>query len=418
MDLELVRNLSVALAAGGLIGIERGWKQREHAPGMRAAGLRTFSLSGLLGGIAAIIAAETGTAAFAALALAFALTFVLFEWRETRADGQFSATTSIAGLITFALGGLAGLGHVEEAAAAVVAVVSILAFKQALHSWLAALTWPEIRSALLILAMSFIALPILPASAIDPWGLLIPRDIWLLTVLIATIAFGGYISIRYLGSRAGLAAGTSIGSLVSSTLMVADLAGRVRQDIISPYIAAGAASLSTLVMLIRIVFLTGILAPDLLPSILPALTAAGIGAAACSAPLLSRQAEQNGEKLLTGVRSPLELRSVVRFAFLISFIHICVSLAADHSGELALLTLAGLSGLADVDALVLAVSRLAEPVPDLAGPAILLAAVANTGSKSVIAAVGGGLRFGVLFLSSSSVALVAGVMAFLFWPVR
>lgn len=417
MDIELLRNLAAAMAAGALIGIERGWKQRDQAPGSRAAGLRTFTLAGLLGGLAAIVALETGAAAFAALALAFAVTFSLFEWRETRADGQFSATTSIAGLVTFVLGALAGLGHVEETAAAVVAVVCVLAFKQALHSWLAALTWPEIRSALLILAMSFIALPVLPDTAIDPWGLVNPRDIWLLTILIATISFIGYSTIRYLGPRAGLAVGTSIGSLVSSTLMIADLAGRVRQEALKSSEAAGAASLSTLVMLIRIGLLVGFLAPHLLASVLPALSAAGISAGLFAGWLLHRREGTDGKDLLAEVRSPLDLRSVLRFALLISLMNAVITLAANRPEGTTLLTLAGLSGLADVDALVLAVTRLPQPVPDMAGPAVLLAIAANTGTKACIALLGGSARFGALFSVLSAATLLAGLVAFLFLQI-
>ena len=52
MDLsELATRLGLALALGFVIGLERGWKERDEGEGKRAAGLRTFSLIGLLGGI-------------------------------------------------------------------------------------------------------------------------------------------------------------------------------------------------------------------------------------------------------------------------------------------------------------------------------------------------------------------------------
>jgi uncharacterized membrane protein YhiD involved in acid resistance len=49
---ELFRRLGVALAIGLLIGLERGWRAREDAEGERTAGLRTYALTGLLGGTA------------------------------------------------------------------------------------------------------------------------------------------------------------------------------------------------------------------------------------------------------------------------------------------------------------------------------------------------------------------------------
>ena len=61
MDLEqLLSRLAVALGIGLLIGLERGWKTREATPGSRVAGIRTFALSGLLGGIAGALA-KAGT---------------------------------------------------------------------------------------------------------------------------------------------------------------------------------------------------------------------------------------------------------------------------------------------------------------------------------------------------------------------
>src|SRR5262249_11407129 len=57
MDLqELISRLGVALGIGLLIGLERGWRRRGATPGSRAAGIRTFALSGLLGGVIAALA--------------------------------------------------------------------------------------------------------------------------------------------------------------------------------------------------------------------------------------------------------------------------------------------------------------------------------------------------------------------------
>ena len=44
---------------GLLIGLERGWRTRAAESGSRAAGVRTFAISGLLGGIVGAIAQST-----------------------------------------------------------------------------------------------------------------------------------------------------------------------------------------------------------------------------------------------------------------------------------------------------------------------------------------------------------------------
>src|SRR5438552_8381487 len=57
MDLqELISRLALALGVGLLIGLERGWRRRGATAGSRAAGIRTFALSGLLGGVIAALA--------------------------------------------------------------------------------------------------------------------------------------------------------------------------------------------------------------------------------------------------------------------------------------------------------------------------------------------------------------------------
>ena len=86
----------------------------------------------------------------------------LFMWREGEHERDFSATSLIAALLTFMLGALAVLGDMRIAAGAGVITVGLLAYKPALHGFLARLTWKELRSGLLLAAMTFIALPLLP----------------------------------------------------------------------------------------------------------------------------------------------------------------------------------------------------------------------------------------------------------------
>jgi uncharacterized membrane protein (DUF4010 family) len=92
-------------------------------------------------------------------------------------DGTFGATTVVAAMLTFALGALAVLGPVEAAAAGGVATAVLLAWKSVLHKWLQRLTHEELRSALVLLAMTFILLPLLPSRTVDPWDALNPYEI-------------------------------------------------------------------------------------------------------------------------------------------------------------------------------------------------------------------------------------------------
>ena len=120
---ELLSRFAVALGIGLLIGLERGWRTRDEKPGSRTAGFRTFAISGLLGGVVGALALAAGGAATAGGGVvigiglaAFAAAMTVFCLEENRADKTFSATTAIAGILTFALGAYALLGDMRVAA--------------------------------------------------------------------------------------------------------------------------------------------------------------------------------------------------------------------------------------------------------------------------------------------------------------
>src|SRR5262245_66048272 len=93
---ELFRRLAVALAVGLLIGLERGWQLREEAEGERTAGLRTYALTGLLGGICGALSSLSGPLVLAAALVSFAGAFTLFSWLEATSENDFSVTGVVA----------------------------------------------------------------------------------------------------------------------------------------------------------------------------------------------------------------------------------------------------------------------------------------------------------------------------------
>jgi peptidoglycan/LPS O-acetylase OafA/YrhL len=104
--------LVMPLAIGLLIGLERGWQQRDARPGSRVAGLRTFGLFGLIGGLAGFVAGTAGGQgidggsdggwAVSAVLLLAGCALVLIGYRR---DSSPSATTEAAALVTLGLVG-------------------------------------------------------------------------------------------------------------------------------------------------------------------------------------------------------------------------------------------------------------------------------------------------------------------------
>jgi uncharacterized membrane protein (DUF4010 family) len=221
MDLqELLSRFAVALGIGLLIGLERGWRTREMQSGSRTAGIRTFAVSGLLGAVAGALSQAAGIGAgfvLGASFAAFAAVMIVFCREENKASGTFSATTAIAAILTFSLGAFALIGNMRVAAAAAVATAGILAAREDIHGWVAKITWPELRSALVLLAMTFIVLPIVPDDPIGPFGGANPREIWLIAIVLAAVSFLGYLGVRVLGTQRGILVSGVAGGLASST---------------------------------------------------------------------------------------------------------------------------------------------------------------------------------------------------------
>src|ERR1044072_9824072 len=105
-----LRGLGLALAVGLLRGVERGWRMREEAAGERVAGIRTFALLGLLGGLAGIALAGPG-GAIALIAVGGAVAALLIGYAaEIRRDHNLSATSALAGILALTLGAMATTG--------------------------------------------------------------------------------------------------------------------------------------------------------------------------------------------------------------------------------------------------------------------------------------------------------------------
>ena len=80
---SLVARFGLALAIGLLVGLERGWRERDAPDKSRTAGIRTYRISGLLGGVIASLAEATGaTLLLAAGFLGFAVVFAWYKARE------------------------------------------------------------------------------------------------------------------------------------------------------------------------------------------------------------------------------------------------------------------------------------------------------------------------------------------------
>ncbi len=400
--------LAVSLALGLLVGVERGWREREAEEGSRVAGVRTYGLIGLLGGVSGLLGRGFGlpVPGFAFLGLAAALTAA--HVIEARRTGDLGITSLTAGLVTFALGALATLGRVPEAAAAAVVTVLLLGAKPTLHRWLRSLSGEELRAAFRLLLVSVVMLPVLPDRGMGPWEALNPREIWWMVVLISGISFVGYFAMKMGGARRGAMLTALLAGLTSSTALTLHFARLARRQPGSERVLGPGILLACGTMFPRMVVVATVIDWRVGQALaLPALVMAGVVWAGALVGWL--RAERTPLDTGTLLGNPLELRAAVGFGALLAVIMLAARGLQAALGDAGVLLLAAASGIADVDAITLALTRMGgEGIPvSLAILGIVAAAAVNTGVKAVLAWTLGGRTLGL----RTSLPLVGGALA-------
>ena len=346
LDLLIVR-LALALLIGLLVGLERGWRDRDMPAGSRTAGIRTYGLSGLLGGLlAALSQAFANPVLFALGFVGFAAVFGWFKWQEEKQAGTVSITGVVAALTVFALGGLAVVGDYVAAAAGGVALAGLLASREPLHALLRRISWIELRSVLLLAGMTAIILPLLPNHAIDPWGSLNPREIWFFTLLTAAISYGGYVAMRALGPGKGILVSGLAGALVSSTAVTVAFGRRASAGEDAGPLAAGA-SLAAMISALRVLTVVAVVKPELALGIASPAVAAALVFGAFGGILLWRNSPDTSAEPKLG--NPFDLGPLLLFAASFAVVAVASATLARKFGSSGVVLTSGLSGIMDVD---------------------------------------------------------------------
>lgn len=396
LDQVLLR-LGVALGCGLVLGIERGWTTRGEERGQRLAGVRTFSLTGLAGGLVALLAleitprGEVGLAGAILLAVGLAATgaaFTTMRALQAARQGGFGSTTLIAVLGAYILGALAVVGDMRAPVAAAAAAALVLNAKPWLHRFVSALSEAELRAALRLLAMSAILLPILPRRGFGPFEAINPFEIWLIVVLISAVSFAGYIAVRTAGPSRGPIIAAGAGGLVSSTAVTVAFARRARESPDGAFSLAAGVGLAGVVMYGRMAGVAITIAPALASSLAVTLGPPALAGALVTAALGLGSARAPAPSTVVAARNPFDLAMALRLGGLLALTMLAVAALRAVADPRALYVLAFLSGLADVDAATLSFARNAadrDLAAHAAGLAIGLVGLADTLTKIALA---------------------------------
>jgi uncharacterized membrane protein (DUF4010 family) len=409
MNGDDLARLVMPLAIGLLIGLERGWQQRTATPGSRVAGLRTFALFGLIGGLAGVIAGAAdrqGWLVSAVLVLAGCALVVIGYRRDTAP----SATTEAAALVTLGLGWLAGHGMPVPALALAVVTAFLLSQRARLHAWIEGLSEADFHAVVRFAVIAGALWPVLPDRAMGPMNAWNPRELWLVVVVVCAIGFAGYVLGKRLGPKRGVLAMSAVGAIYSSTAVTAALAQRiVTEPEARPRLAAGIA-IASLVMFVR----TGVLVALLTPFALPGFGLV-VGPAAAVAALMAWLLTRRAAAVPAGAApsgNPFALVPALGFAALVALVQLVVHWMQAGFGDSGVAITLALAGAMDVDAAIVGLRGLPPGAiaPKLAGAILALPVLLNTLLKLGVVLVmgrGAGLRAG-LSLLAAAVVMVGG----------
>jgi uncharacterized membrane protein (DUF4010 family) len=393
--------LAVALGCGLLIGVER---ERRKGRGVHRgpAGVRSFAVTALAGAIAQTLQSPLLVAAGALLVLLLA---VISHWKSQSADPGI--TTELALFVTYLLG-VTAMRDATLAAGGAAVVAILLASRHRLHRFATrTLHATELRDALILAGAALIVLPLVPSRSLDWLAGFNPRRMWSLVVLLLVLQAAGYVAMRAVGPRIGLALSGLASGFVSSTATFAAMGARVKANPALRRAAIGGALMSNIATILQLLLVTLTVSPAMLAILWPVFVA-GVVVSVVVAAAYMRSGRQEADQ--PALERAFDLGRSMMFAGLLAGVTALAAWAGSHFGESGLALAAALAGLVDVHAASASVATLvqAEQIsPGMGLLPVLLAFSTNTASKLLSAYIGGGLRFAIAVLPGLLILLAA-----------
>lgn len=374
-------NLAVAVCIGLLIGIERGWNSRHQVEGERVAGVRTFSLIGILGAITGLFTQEYGVVVFVIIFLSHsALVVAGYILSAKNSSSDKGLTTEIASLITLLLSTASAIGHPMIAAAGAVILVSFLGLKKYLHDWVASLKKEELLASLKLLLLSLVVLPLLPDKDYGKVGTINPFEVGWMVVLIAGVSYIGYIGVKLAGAKKGLSITALFGGLASSTAVAISFSKLAKQHKNIERILASGVILASSIMFPRILLEIAVVNPSLLSLVIIPICLMFLICLIATWKLWRSSHPQDKKTDGVNLKNPFEIISAVKFGLILMAVMYLSQVVESTIGDKGIYLLSVISGLVDVDAITLSLSQMSlnDLSNTMASRGIVIAAITNT----------------------------------------
>ena len=413
MALDIRDALGVLIAAlgGAAVGVEREWSGHASGPKARFAGIRTFTLLGLLGGLSGTLW-SAGVHALAGVLLAGAgMLIVAAYYAASRAE--IDGTTEVAAFVVLAAGVTAGMHQLTIASAVIAITTLLLVEKSKLHNIVGHIDDASLRAAFRFAVLAVVILPLLPTGPYGPLGGIRPRQLWAMVLFFSGLSFAGYLARRALGSHRGCGVAGMLGGIISSTNVTLSFARMSRSETgVGIPLAAGVLAASA-VMCLRVILATAVLSVAVSIRLVPYL----IGPLLVAALIAWLGVRKQKESVLSEVpaSNPLQLRMALQVAVLFQIVLFGVRWAQNTWGEPGVLVSAAVLGLTDIDALVVSMAKdIGTRLPAAtAATAIAIGVFSNTLLKLALGTIIGAKQFRrVVGVGLSAVAVACALSIF------
>ena len=403
---EVLLRLLVGVGLGALIGLER----EQSESGGTFAGSRTFPLFALYGALVSAFFPRMLPLAIGVLVVPLTVAYagkILYKQ-------DIGLTTLMAALLTSILGAMTMHSGTGTVTAIIVGgtVTILLSVKDPIHEFADQIEETERLASAKFILVVLVVLPALPNRSLDSLYGLNPRFIWLMVVFVTGLGFAAYVLAQFLEPEQSIAVTGVIGGFVSSTATTVSMAEKTVENETLNHVCAFAVVTASIVMFPRALIEVAVVNPKLLPSVaipLGVMTVVGIVAAGTLYWRTTSEETIEPEEL----KNPFRLRPALLFGVIFAVVLLVSEHAHEWLGTSGVYATAFLSGLADVDAMTITLSKLAAEgtiSTQVATTGIVIAAIANTLVKAVLAWLLGTYRLGRLVSIVLSVVIVSGLV--------
>ena len=411
-NLKLLESLLIALALGVLIGAERGIARVRQRVEEKTtfAGIRTFTLIALLGALSLHFTNYFGKVFFVVSFFGFILLVTAAYIITSKKEKDVGTTTEITAILTFFYGALCMTEYRLVAIVLAIFTTVILYTKKPAYAFLGRITDEEFYATLKFAIIAFVVLPFLPKD--DYFGFFNPYRIWLIVVIISGIEFVGYVIIKLMPPRKGIAIMGFLGGIISSTALVLNASRESKREKMLTNSLAFSSVLASSTVFLKLILEVYIVNKAVVDKVALPMIIMFIFGMMGALFLWKRSKAEEEITTINDLKSPFTLRPALKFAVFFAFIIFLVTFANKYLGVSGVYITSAIGGLANLDAPTVSLASLAyrDITAEVATLGIVIAACINTVSKAGMAFLLGSKEFSKLVILSLSFPIIGAIL--------